>query len=134
MKRSKNVTDRVLLKKIYDLYYEEFCNLQDASSEGAIHIPIDCELVAKKLGLSAQLVFCRLYYHLDKKHRYQQSNDAWVHLFGLVVGKQRHCINFPLLSAVLAELEQSYYRFTVPIFISLFALTVSVCGFVASNT
>ena len=134
MKRSKNVTDRILLKKIYDLYYDEFCKIQDGDPESKIHIPIDCELVAKKLGISAQLVFGRLYYHLDKRHRYQQSNDSWVHLFSIVVGKQRHCINFPLLSAVLAELEQSYYRFTIPIFISLFALVVSVCGFVASNT
>jgi hypothetical protein len=82
MHRSKNITDRLLLKKIYDLYFNKFCELQnfEGDVESQIHVEIECEQIAKELGLPTQLVFGRLYYHLEKRHRYQQDNGAWVHL------------------------------------------------------
>lgn len=129
---SNNVTDRILLKRVYKIYYNSFCSRQ-GSDEGAvsqIYVPIDCEEIGRSLKMNSQIVFGRLYYHLDKKHRYRQDDESLVHLFALKVGEERHCVNFPLLSAVLAELEQSYYRFTVPIAISLFALLVSVGGII----
>jgi len=127
-----NITDRLLLKKIYDLYYQDFCKRQGKSddSSGKIYIPIDCNLIAEQLKINPQIVFGRLYYSLDKKYRYKQENGSSVSLFSLKVGKEQHCIHFPMLSAVLAELEQSYYRFTIPIGISLFALAFSILGFV----
>lgn len=127
-----NITDRLLLKKIYDLYYQDFCKRQDKSDDSSakIYIPIDCNLIAEKLKINPQIVFGRLYYSLDKKYRYKQENGSSVSLFSLKVGEERHCIHFPMLSAVLAELEQSYYRFTIPIGISLFALAFSILGIV----
>lgn len=127
-----NITDRLLLKKIYELYYSDFCSRQDKTEDnsGKIYIPIDCNLIAQVLKMNPQIIFGRLYYNLDKKYGYKQDNGTSVHLFSLKVGKERHCINFPMLSAVLAELEQSYYRYTIPITISLFALVFSILSFV----
>lgn len=131
-----NVTDRVILKKIYDLYYQEFCSFDksEAKREGKIYVPIDCHLIAKDLNLDPDIVFGRLYYHLEKKHGYKQDNGALVHLFAFKVGADRHAVNFPLLSAILAEHEQSFYRFTIPLFVSSLALLISIAAYVSSNT
>jgi hypothetical protein len=133
---STNVTDRILLKKIYDTYYQEFCDYEKApeSRDTKILVPIDCKVIAKHLKLDPNLVFGRLYYHLDKKYGYKREDGSHVSLFSLQSGSDRHTVNFPLLAAVLAELEQSYYRFTLPLFISAFALFISVAAYITANT
>lgn len=87
-------------------------------------------MIAKNLGVDPDIIFGRLYYHLDKKYGYTQTDGSQVHLFAFTVGKDRHAVNFPLLSAVLAELEQTWIRFTMPLIISLFALLVSVISLI----
>ena len=131
---TKNVTDRIILKKIFDTYYSDFCLFDEKSStrKSKIYVPIDARSIAKKLGIDPEIVFGRLYYHLDKKYGYEQKDGSLVSLFALEVGGDRHAVNFPLLSAVLAELEQSYYRFTLPLILSALALTISIVGFVLS--
>lgn len=133
---SKNVTDRVILKEIHDTYYGEFCGFEKDTQqrESKLYVPIDCHAIAKKLKLDPDIVFGRLYYHLDKKYGYKSDDGSMVHLFALKVGTDHHAVNFPLLSAVLAELEQSFYRFTVPLFVSSAALLVSIAAYAASNT
>ena len=73
-------------------------------------------------------------HHLDKKYGYIQSDGSKVYLFAFAVGKDRHAVNFPLLSAVLAKLEQTWIRFTVSLIISLFALLVSVLSLVCRGS
>jgi len=126
MKKPSNITDRILLKRIYDLYYQDFCNLQ--KTKNTIYIPIDCVFVGESLGIEPQIVWGRLYYHLDKKYSFKQENDSWVKLILLANDEGKNPIHFPLLSSILAELEQSYYRFTLPIYISSFALLISLAG------
>ncbi len=132
----RNVTDRILLKAIHDTYYKKYCAIDDIENPDActVYLPIDCQAIADKLKIDVNIVFGRLYYHLDKKYGYKRDNGALVPLFSLVAGHQRHVIHFPLLSAVVAELEQSYYRFTLPLFLSCFALMISVVGFIGVNT
>ncbi|MFN3881354.1 MAG: hypothetical protein ACK4L8_08010 [Nitrincola lacisaponensis] len=132
---SKNVTDRVILKKIYDTYYSEFCAFDTVPTrESEVYVPIDCHLIANDLGLNPSIVFGRLYYHLDKKHGYKKDDGLMVHLFTHQIGEDKHAVNFPLLSAVLAEHEQSFYRFTIPLFVSTTALLISIAAYVSSNT
>lgn len=129
-----NVTDRVLLRTVYDVYYSEFCKFKKdiSSRESKVFVPIDCHCIAKKLKIDPDIVFGRLYYHLDKKYGYKQDNGAMVHLFAMKVGDDRRAVHFPLLSAVLAELEQSYYRFTIPLLMSVMALLVSAVSIAIS--
>jgi hypothetical protein len=127
-------TDREILKKIHKRYYKVFGNFDRDSTNperaSKIYVPIACEVIAQDLGVDPDIIFGRLYYHLDKKYGYTQTDGAQVHLFAFAVGKDRHAVNFPLLSAVLAELEQTWIRFTVPLIISLFALLISVLSLI----
>jgi len=127
-------TDREILKRIHKRYYQEFGAFDRSNPkperETKIYVPIDCEVIAKDLRVDPDIIFGRLYYHLDKKYGYTQPDGSKVHLFTLAVGTDRHAVNFPLLSAVLAELEQSWIRFIVPLLISLFALLIAVLSFI----
>lgn len=122
-------TDREILKRIHDRYICEFGgfnkNNPQSDRDSKIYVPIDCKAIAKELGVDPDIVFGRLYYHLDKKYGYTQEDGSKVHLFSLVAGKDRHAVNFPLLSAVLAELQQTWFRFTAPLVISSLALVIS---------
>ncbi len=124
----KAVTDRVLLKRIYDQYLDEFVGGADGRSS-KIYVPIDCDALASQLGMDPEILFGRLYYHLDRKHGYTDGDGSEVHLFALRVGGDRHVIHFPLLTAVLAELEESQFRFTLPLVLSVAALLISIGGF-----
>lgn len=127
-------TDREILRKIHERYYEAFGSFEGgdpkAERESKIYVPIDCKAIAEDLGVDPDIVFGRLYYHLEKKYGYTQQDGSKVHLFAFAVGKDRHAVHFPLLSAVLAELEQSWFRFTAPLVISALALVISVISLV----
>ncbi|MCK4675813.1 MAG: hypothetical protein KAT61_07835 [Gammaproteobacteria bacterium] len=127
-------TDREILKLIYERYYNEFISFDGETSDRPhkIFIPIDCIAIAKELGVDEDIVFGRLYYHLEKKYGYTMDDGSHVHLFTMNFGKQHHVIHFPLLSSVLAEMEQSNFRFIAPIVISIIALIFSITGFVWS--
>ncbi|MDP4536549.1 hypothetical protein Q3O60_10150 [Alkalimonas collagenimarina] len=126
----KPTTDREILKVIHDHYYKTFISygISDESRESKIYVPIDCEYLANKLRVDQDIVFGRLYYHLDKKYGYQQPNGSQVHLFAMRVGKDQHAVHFPLLSAVLAEQNYNWFQFYAPLLISIFALTISFFG------
>lgn len=123
-----NVTDRLLLKTIYEHYYEEFCSYKKENPNRTTknYISLDLDVIGLNLNLNSAIVFGRLYYHLDKKYSYRQEDGARVSLFELRMKEEIHLINFPLLSAVLAELEEEYIRFTRPFYISAGALLVSI--------
>lgn len=133
---SKMITDRKLLSAIHDRYYSEFCSYTEdkPSRSSKLYVPINCEGLANELGLDADIVFGRLYYHLDRKYGYKNEDGSSVNLFAMRIGKDHHAVNFPLLSAVVAELEQSYHRFTLPIVISTAAFLISVISYIAGAT
>ena len=125
-----HLTDRKILKRIYRRYYSEFNafkkNDPESERETKIFVPIDCEAIAKEFKVDKDIIFGRLYYHLNKKYGYVQPDGTKVSLFAARLGNDKHAVHFPLLSAVIADLEQSWIRFNVPIVISLFALLISI--------
>lgn len=130
------ITDRRILKAVYDRYYSDFTSFTkgDGSRSSKIYVPIDCKVIAKEFDIDPDIIFGRLYYHLDKKHGYTKDDGTKVHLFAHKVGDDIHAVNFPLLAAVLAEHEQSYYRFLLPLGLSVLALAISVISLVVSST
>lgn len=128
---SKSVVDRIILNEIYKQYHDEFINYdKDASSrDNKIYVPVDCTLIAKKLGVDPEILFGRLYYHLDQKYGYNQDDGSKVNLFALQVGSDRHVVHFPLLSGVVADLNQSYYRFSIPLVLSTIAVAISIASY-----
>lgn len=95
------------------------------------YMPIKIPEVAERLGCSAEMLFGRLYYHLDAKNRYTQDNGTQVHLFSLKVGDQMHCVNFPYLAAVLAEQDAEHKRQLWSLGVSITALVLSVASIIA---
>lgn len=132
---AETVTDRRILKAIHDRYYSDFTDYSENSDirSSKIYVPIDCKAIGSELNIDSEIIFGRLYYHLDNKYGYIQDDGSKVNLFALKVGSDMHTVNFPMLSAVLAEYEQSYYRFLLPIVLSSLALTISIVSFVISN-
>ena len=125
-------TDRELLKVIFDRYHKDFVAYSDENKirESKIYVPIDFVEVAKELGVDKDIIFGRLFYHLNKKHGYKEDDGSLVSLYFTRLGNDRHVVNFPLLSAVLEDLEQANFRFLAPMIISIIALTLSIVGFI----
>jgi hypothetical protein len=101
-------------------------------------MPIDCTVIAKRFGVDDDIVFGRLYYHLQKKHGYKDEDGSQVPFFSLRVAGDSHCVNFPLMASVLASLQQEENKFRwstglsiTSAAISLSALTLSVLNFLA---
>ena len=95
------------------------------------YLPIRIPEVAARLGCSPEMLFGRLYYHLDAKYRYAQEGGAQVHLFSVKVGSEIHCVNFPYLAAVLAERNEERRRQLWSLSVAIAALVLSVASIVA---
>lgn len=121
-------TDRQILKKIHNMYYSDFCCFDpaDPSRTSKIYVPIDCAIIAKHFKVDADIIFGRLYYHLQKKHGYKQDDGSLVSLFSLRSGKNPHVVHFPLLSGLVAEQNISWFRFNAPFIISVIALVTAI--------
>jgi len=63
-------TDLKILNTIYEHYYDTFISFSksDSGRSSKIFIPIDIKLIAKKLGVDVDIIFGRLYYHLEQKY------------------------------------------------------------------
>src|SRR6266496_1199607 len=97
-------TDLEILNAIYELYYDEFTDYDrdPGSRDSKVFVPIDCDDIASDLGVDADIVFGRLYYYLEKKHRMKADDGSIVSLFVLVAGPDKHCVHFPYLASVLS--------------------------------
>jgi hypothetical protein len=129
-KKYKHITDRKLLKAIYGMYYLEFIKDHKGSRDSKIYVPIDCTKIGERLGLDPEIVFGRLYYYLDEKYGYETKDEKEVHLFAFQIGDDHKAINFPMLSAIISDLEESHIRFTAPLFISIVAFLVSLAAWI----
>lgn len=128
-------TDLKVLSTIYKLYYEEFKNHSgepgiENGRESKNFVPIDCKMIAKELDVDGDIVFGRLYYHLEQKHGYTRSDGSNVVFFSLMVGPDRHCINFPLMASVLAGLQEDNSKFKLSIWLSALAVVIALAALV----
>ena len=127
---NKLSTDREVLKCIYEMYESSYPGVKRDSSGGENdpYLAIDVPAVAEKLQCKPELLFGRLYYHLDFKHRYKQENGALVYLFCLKLGDKRHAVHFPYLAAILAGHDQEHRKQLWSLGISVVALVLSVAS------
>ena len=129
----KNIpTDKVLLNRIYDLYFDTYIKYdKEKNRRSKIYVPIDIDYIAKKMKVEADIVFGVLYYYLNKKYSYEKK-DGNVYLFAKAVGDDINCINFPLLSAIIAELNTESRKYRISIGISIIALIISIFSVIVS--
>ena len=127
-------TDRLILKCIYRMYESTYPGIQPGSPRGSNdpYVAIDVPVVADKLGCKPELLFGRLYFHLDYKHRYKQDDGTLVPFFYLKVGDKRHAVHFPYLAAILAGHEQDYRKQWWSVGFSILALILSIASLVAN--
>ena len=131
MSKPRLPTDRQLLDDIYARYYDEFAAFDAGAGKrnSKVYVPVDVAALAREYGVDGDIVFGRLYYHLDRKYGYTHDDGSKVHLFSLVVGADRHCVNFPYLAAILAGLREEdkrYRRATITAIVSLGISLVSL--------
>lgn len=135
MPSRKNLpTDYQILDLIYERYYDVFAAFDKAETrrEGKTHVPINIQALAKELEVDGDIVFGRLYYHLENKYGYKSDDDSRVCLFALKAAEERHAVNFPYLASVLAELRDEGNKFKLATKIAAASLIVSVISICVS--
>ena len=127
-------TDRYVLQCIFDMYKDQYPGKKGADGKGENdpYIAIDVRAVAEKIQCAPELLFGRLYYHLDQKHRYKQEDGTIVPLFYLQLGDKRHAVHFPYLASILAGQNQEFRRYALALGMSAAALGVSITSLVVS--
>ena len=125
-------TDFQILDHIYKHYYGVFMAYDENSPERRtkIYVPIDVFAIAKHFQVDPDIVFGRLYYYLEEKLSYKRSDGSNVHFFMLTDGSIKHCVNFPLLSSILAGMHQERRRDLWAIGIALVSVVISVISIV----
>lgn len=125
MAKKRIKTDRQVLQTIYEHYLEAFTTGQGSRGR-VMYVPIDIPLLAQKLGMDTEILFGRLYFHLEKRHGFTNDDGSKVALFTPVAGQDRNCIQFPLLTAILADLQTEDRRHVSAMTIAIVSLVLSV--------
>jgi len=125
---TKIPTDLKILDVIYDRYYDNFHAYSDENKirSSKIYVPIDVKEIAKSLNVDADIVFGRLYYHLNEKFSYKRDDDSKVEFFALRAGNDCHCINFPYLASVLADLKDQNRKYLTTTIIAATSLIIAI--------
>ncbi len=120
-------TDEDLLANIYTKYLKTFSDWseEDKTRVAKIWVPIDIDSMAKKYRCDPDLIFGRLYYHMNEKYGSRNGDGQDVNFFKMRLAKDRHVLNFPLLTSVLADLQDDRKRFIVSTRMAALSLVVS---------
>jgi hypothetical protein len=127
----KSPSDLAILSAIYKLYYEEFKKFShepDAQNgrRSKTYVPIDCKMIANDLDVDGDIVFGRLYYHLEEKYGYTKDDGSKVAFYTPIEGEESRCVNFPLLASVLAGLQEESSKFQRATLLSSLAIVISI--------
>jgi len=121
-------TDVKILNVIYEEYYDTFISFSKNNSDRSAKnfIPVDIKLIAQKLGVDVDIIFGRLYYHLEQKYGYKRSDGTKVAFFTLQAGVvDINCINFPYMASVLAKLRDREKKQSIAKNIAIFSLIIA---------
>lgn len=131
-------TDIEILECIYKNYYHDFAAFdKDPTIRAAkIYVPIDSNLIGKELNVDGDIIFGRLYYHLNNKYSYHRADHTKVEFFALTITSgMRHSINaiqFPLMASVLADMQAERKRFKIGNWIAVGSLIISLAALIIS--
>lgn len=120
-------TDERMLAEIYRRYLRTFSDWSDENRTrtAKIWVPIDIEALAKRFRSDPDLIFGRLYYHMNEKYGSSTGDGDRVNFFNMRLGQDRHCVNFPLLTSVLSDLQDDKKRFLISSRLAGLSLIVS---------
>lgn len=129
-------TDLEILESIYRQYYDGFAGFQADGPDrvAKIYVPVDLRKVAVGLGVDEDIVFGRLYYDMERRYGYKAPDGSEVNFFRLRLGDDKHCIHFPYMASVLAELQDRRRRYNTGTRIAAFSLAVAALSLWMSLT
>ncbi|MGE4312896.1 MAG: hypothetical protein AB7E85_01330 [Pseudobdellovibrionaceae bacterium] len=119
-------TDLMLLNALQRMYENDFAKKQNDKT--GFYVPIDCKRLAEEMKVDAEMVFQRLNFHLNKKYSYKQDDGSKVEFFAFEIGGIKHCINYPYLCAILAQMEDDQKELRHTKIIAIIAIVISVLG------
>lgn len=127
-------TDLEILEEIYKTYYSKFISFskENPNRSSKMYVPIDIESIANHFSVDGDIIFGRLYYHLDKKYGFTQADGSIVPFFAIQVGSDRHAVQFPLLASVLAKLREEENKHLLSTWISFAAIFISIISLITS--
>ena len=131
---TKIPTDLQILDVVYNRYYDNFqaYSNENRIRNSKIYVPIDVKEIAKRLNVDTDIVFGRLYYHLNEKFGYKNDDGSTVEFFALRAGDDRHCINFPYLASVLSDLKDQNKKYQTSTLISILSLVIAILSIILS--
>ena len=120
-------TDVQILEEIFHRYYKVFADYSkdDSKRETKNYVPINIEAIAKHFKVDNDLIFGRLYYHLEPKYGFKWDDGTKVPFFARNLGGEKHSIQFPLLATVLADLREQKQKHLISTWLSVVALIIS---------
>ncbi len=120
-------TDETLITLIYQRHLKEFSDWSEDNKTrvAKIWVPIDIDVLAKKFRCDPDLIFGRLYYHMNEKYGSRTGDGQDVNFFNMRLANDRHVVNFPLLTSVLADLQDNRKRFIISTRLAALSLVVS---------
>ena len=123
-------TDERLLALIYKHYINDFKAHTEENKirQTKIWVPLDLDMLAKKLRTDPDLLFGRLYYHMNGAYGSRTGDGEDVSFFYIRLGSDKHVVNFPLMTSVLADLKEDKKRFIVSTRVAGLSLLVSLAS------
>jgi len=120
-------TDETLLATIYKRHLNDFSDWSEENKTRVtkIWVPIDIEALGKRFRCDPDLIFGRLYYHMNEKYASSTGDGQDVNFFNMRLANDRHVVNFPLLTSVLADLQDNRKRFIISTRVAALSLVVS---------
>lgn len=127
-------SDLKVLSTIYKMYQKDFLSWKtggENSRETKVWVPIDCRAIAQTLKVDPDIIFGRLYFHMQEKYSYTRRDGSNVGFYELQVGREKKAINFPLMTSVLAGMQEENRKHNWTLWLSTIAIVISVAGVVA---
>jgi hypothetical protein len=128
-------TDLEILEEIYQRYYSPFASHDRAMPDRVTknYVPIDIRALAKHFRMDPDIIFGRLYYHLNPKFSLRQDDGSRVPFFEpFDLGSDRHAVQFPLLAAVIAGMREDRNRYLWSTGVAMASFVFSIVALVIS--
>ncbi len=128
-------TDLDILNAIYNRYYktfEEFDKETNKTRGNKIHVPVDIHVLSEELDMDSDMLFGRLYYHMQGKYGYSDENRGNVPFFSMRVGGDMHCVNFPFVGAILADMRDEDRKYRIATYMAIISMIISIISFLMS--
>ncbi len=121
-------TDLKILEEIYKRYYSTFSSFSKEAPNrfSKNYVPIDIDAIARHFEVDPDIIFGRLYYHLNKKYGFIEPDGDKVNFFERNIGSDKEAVQFLLLASVLANLKEEQNKYIFNTWISIAAIVISI--------